>query len=541
MMEAIRTWRPGLAWPRAAFARVRSWRILHFTKLALAILLFGMITGAMTVIFPPMASIGMVALAAVVLLWAMPDLHVVPDRMLRKAFFAMVFAQLCVPAYYAIDTGLLPWISVRRFFSLAVIVLFAVTVAGSRAERQKISEIARDNRLLFFCACGFLVTIFLSIFTTISISQSTASSFDSLLNWYIPFFACILVVRSERDVRMLTTIFVWSAIIVAVAGFIEFIVQRRYFFDIFPRSLLQDMMARNPALAMMYNVSMFRNGFYRAASIFSVSLSFGEFLAMIAPIAAYFILHGEKWKSRALGAAALALILAGIIASGARGAYLCFIVAMPLTVLLWMIRQTRFNPASLAGPIILAIFLAGFGGVMSLVFISGKLSNMVFGGADTAASTEARFIQWNAAKPHIISNPVTGHGVGSSGDLIGFAAETGVPSVDSYPITLLVEQGVPGFLLFFAMVAVGIWIGVRIYLTNTEKIAEIAGPLACSLVAFGIYRLVLSQRENHTLFFLMIGLLLAVSRICHERQRSQVRKDGWPLPDFGAAATRPFR
>lgn len=515
MMEMIRS-RGGIMMD--AIRSIRLDRTLSAAKWSIAILLIGLLTGAMAVILPPLASIGVVALVGVVLLWAMPELHFVPEKMLRRMFFAMVIVQLCVPNYYALDVGFLPWISVRRFFALAVIVLFALMISGSQSARGKISETMRQNRLLSACAFGFLITIFLSIFTSINISQTMASSFESLLNWYIPLFACILIVRSEEDVTILAKIIVVSAAIVTIAGFVEFLLQRRYFFDIFPRSILSDMMARNPALAAMFTVSMFRNGLYRAASIFSVSLSFGEFLAMVAPVAGYFVLHSRNLKYRVLGGVTILLILAGIVASGARGAYLCFLIAMPLMMLLWTVRYSRFNPSSIAGALVLSIFLAGFGGAMSLVMISGKLSNMVFGGGDTASSTEARFIQWNAAKPHIIKNPVTGHGVGSSGDLIGFAAETGVPSVDSYVITLLVEQGVPSLLLFFGMIGFGFLIAVRIYLTDPDPSAEIAGALACSLAAFGIYRLVLSQKENHTLLFLLIGLILAVAKLSYDRQ-----------------------
>jgi O-antigen ligase len=145
-----------------------------------------------------------------------------------------------------------------------------------------------------------------------------------------------------------------------------------------------------------------------------------------------------------------------------------------------------------------------------------------------------RLLQWEMALPHIIANPVTGHGIGNSGEIVGYGGG-GVFSVDSYPITLLVELGVPGLLLFYCMIGFAIWIGLRLYLTDMNEKAAVAGPLACSLVAFAAYRTALSQQENHTLVFMLVGLMLVVKKLADDRrialQRSG-RQNATQLP-FG--------
>ena len=69
-----------------------------------------------------------------------------------------------MPAYYAIETGVVPWISIRRLSALAVIILLALTVAGSKAARGKITATLASNRLLAFSTIGFLIPLFLSDF-----------------------------------------------------------------------------------------------------------------------------------------------------------------------------------------------------------------------------------------------------------------------------------------------------------------------------------------------------------------------------------------
>lgn len=403
-----------------AFYFVNWSRAFYFAKWSAAILLIGMLTGAMAVIMPPMASIGVVALAGVLLLWAMPELHVVPDKLLRKMFFAMVFVQLCVPAYYAIDIGYLPWISVRRFFALTVIMLFSITIAGSRSARAEILDVARSNRLLASLAIGFLVMIFLSILTSRYPATSLKEFVDSLLNWYVPLFACIFIVRTEEDLILVLKIIAVATIVDSLAGSIEFLLQRRYYFDLFPKSILDSMMATNPGLAAMYYTSTFRNGFYRASSIYAVPLSFGELAAIAGPIGAYFFFHGRRIAEKSLGFLTIIACLLALFSSGARGAYLALLVSMPIMLAIWTIRYAKINPNSLVSAIMFVVFSAGFVAVLGLIFFWQRLYNIVFGGGDTVASTEARVVQWNLAKPHILANPVTGHGAGTSADIIGY-------------------------------------------------------------------------------------------------------------------------
>src|SRR5262249_54324514 len=115
-----------------------------------------------------------------------------------------------------------------------------------------------------------------------------------------------------------------------------------------------------------------------------------------------------------------------------------------------------------------------------------------------------------------------------------------VPSIDSYLITLLVETGIPGFLFFFGMIACGIWLGVRLYLFNRDEDAAVAGPIACSILAFAINRTVLSQRENQTFFFIIIGLVFvmvtlalkrakSMERVGHEMRPQQARRKETPI------------
>jgi hypothetical protein len=498
---------------------VRLVQLYRFFTLCSGIILIAGSIGAMAAIFPPMAAFGVVGLMGALLIWAFPETRHVPEKGLRKAFLVMVVVQLCVPAYYTIQVSSLPWISVRRIFAFITIILFAIVIAGSKSARAKIYTTLADNKNMLICAIGFLIMVFLSVFTSANASISLSQTAEIILNWYVPFFSCLLVVKTDKDVLYVLKLIVYCSFVVGLIGVCEFMVQHRFVFDLFPKSMLAKMMEDNPAIAILVNYNPFRNGLYRASSIFTIPLSFGEFEAMTAPICIYFILHGTGVRDWLLGSATFGAVVVSIFCSGARGAYISFFVAMPVLAILWIIRYTKANPLSLAGAISSFLTMIGTGAVVALVFFWRRLYNVVIGGdALSQASANARLIQWELAKPHILVNPITGNGVGMGAEVVGYYTASPIPTVDSYIITLLVETGIPGCLFFFGMIACAIWLGVHIYLSDPDQRAAPAGPLACSILAFAIYRTVLSQRENQTLFFIVMGLMFVLQRLARERQ-----------------------
>ena len=78
--------------------------------------------GLAAVFLPPLGAFGIVAVAGVVLLWVMPDLPLVSPGLIRKTFFVMLIADLCVPYYYIVRSAGLPWISIRRLATFTLIV-----------------------------------------------------------------------------------------------------------------------------------------------------------------------------------------------------------------------------------------------------------------------------------------------------------------------------------------------------------------------------------------------------------------------------------
>ena len=481
----------------------------------------GLLLGLAAVILPPTGTFGIVAVAGVVLLWAMPDLAMVPTTAVRKTFIVMLIVSLTVPAYYTLVIPGLPWVSARRLATFAMILPFAAAMAGSSVQRRRIAQVFLGSNPLSTYCLGYLAIAVISTITSRQVSTSSSMMVDIILTWYVPLFAVIFISKSEDDILLILKIIIFSAIFVAIVAVFEFITLRQFFFAILPKPVLTMILQANPALSA--GGFPFRNGNPRVASLFSNALSLGEFQAMVGPLAYYFIAHGKSAKEKILGVVAAFLCLAAIYCSGSRGAYSCLIIATMAFVGLWLVRNMRFNRYSLLpafGGVAAAII---FGTLVVLIFTWGRLHNMVLGGGAEASSDVARYVQWASGLPKIIASPIVGYGLGSSGTIVGYFNANGDTTIDSFALAVLVENGIPGFVFFFGMIVVGIWFGAREYLTNLTRSGEIAGSLACSLIAYGIYRINLAQRENQLLFFVIIGMLMWLmnARASAAKERSQ--------------------
>jgi hypothetical protein len=480
---------------------------------AVASIALGVVVGLSAVILPPMGAFGIVAVAGVVLLWVMPDLPLVSPGLIRKVFLATLIVDLVIPFYYTVQFSGLPWISARRLVTFTLIVPFLVAVAASSDVRRQIGVRIRASLLIFICAIGFLVMAVLSIFTSIGPSESLSGLVDTILSMYVPFFAMLYIVRDDNDVVFILKVICGCALFMTAAGMLEFYLQHNYFIQIFPASMLDELIANNPTMqALLPGPSHYRHGLYRANSTFVTPLSFGEFEIIVIPIGLFFAFHRSSLSNRAFGWAVVLAGIIGIFCSGSRGAWVGVIASAPVFIGLWSIRKAMNSKDSLAPAIAGAAGLILVGCIVAVINFSHSAHDMVLGGAAEAGSTQARFDQWATAAQYIKANPITGHGFDAGGSLVG-------GQIDSYILSLVLEVGIPGLVFFMGLLLLPIWYGLRNYLSDMSESAALAGALACSFIAFTENRLVLSQRENHTLIFSLLAIVIVAN---YERARKRV-------------------
>ena len=492
----------------------------------------GIVLGFSAVILPPMGAFGIVAVAGLVLLWVMPDLPLVSPGIIRKAFFFMLIADLIIPFYYTVQFSGLPWISARRLATFTLIAPFLVAVAASSEVRWHIAERVRASLLLFICAAGFLAVATLSVLTSTSPTQSTSALVDAVLSWYVPFFAMIYIAKDKTDVVFLLKIICLCAIFNTGAGVVEFFLKHRFFVDIFPKGMFATMIENNPTLAnLLPNPQDFRNGLFRASSTFVTPLSFGEFQIIVIPIGLFFLLHRETLFERLLGGAVAFGGIVGIFCSGSRGGFVGVIASVAVFVTFYSIRKAVSSKGSLVPAIAGLIGIIGFGCVIGVIILSHQMHDMVLGGSAQASSTNARYIQWAAGTPFIKSNPITGHGFGLGGLILGLG------QIDSYVLSLVVETGIPGLVFFVGLLVLPVWYGLRNYLSDMSESGALAGALACSFIGFIMNRLVLSQKENHMLIFSLLAIVIVLNNELVRKRAPQLPGDKSPRNTYHRAGS----
>src|ERR1700733_14424199 len=348
---------------------------------AAASIALGLVVGLAAVVLPPMGAFGIVAVAAVVLLWVMPDLPLVSAALIRKAFFVMLIADLSIPFYYMIQFSGLPWISARRLATFAVIVPFFIAIAASSDVRRRIAERIRGSLLVFICVAGYLAVAVLSIFTSMLPTESPSTLTDAILSWYVPFFAMIYIARGSDDIVFILKIICVCALFNTAAGIVEFRLQHRFFVDIFPRGMLATLIENNPTLEnLLPSPADFRNGSFRAASTFVTPLSFGEFEIIAIPIGLFFALHRENLTERMLGWAVVFGGFIGIFVSGSRGGWVGVLLSLAVFVTIWSIRQGMKSKASLAPATAGLVGAIAFATIILLIVGSHAVHDMVLGG-----------------------------------------------------------------------------------------------------------------------------------------------------------------
>lgn len=472
----------------------------------------GAFVGLSVAVLP--ASLIVVPLAVLVLLaaatlWVLPELPSVPRKWLRRSFFVLVPVLACIPPYIAIDLPGLPWISLVRICLFLTLLTFLLCVFGAKDVRSDLKSTLHASKPVTYAFYALALTFVLSLPLSQNLGSSMKALSEAAINWFLPFLVAAIVIKGPADTRKLFYILAGTALFLGAVAVFESATHQRLFLKLAPPGLF----AADSTMYEVMSRDKYRNGIYRASGSFLVPLSFAEYLAMVGPIAMYMVLYCRGLFLKLFGVAACLAALVAIILTGARGGLISFLVGGGVLVFFYALKQTQVHRGGLLGPFLLTLYAMGATGFIGLVFTWHRLNVMVFGGGETQGSTEARLVQWDMATPHIMSNPLTGNGLGLGASVVGFTTPGGTMTLDSYVITLLVETGIPGFLAFTVLLAAAVFLGIRAYLkapAAMEAEAGLALPLACSLLGFMIYRLVLSQTENHTMMMVFLGATVAL-------------------------------
>ncbi|MEM8772215.1 MAG: O-antigen ligase family protein [Pseudomonadota bacterium] len=469
-------------------------------------------------LFFPFAFPLFLAPALFFILGAAPRARAFPRRLVWPLVLTGAALMPFWPNYVNVSIGSLPILTPPRIIFYLLSLIWIYDMVASPWRRGVFLTALLRRRWLAASVLGFFVLCLLSIPLAEGTRFAAQYFFRQIMIWLLPFCICVAYVRRWRDFR---TIIVASVIGAAAAGAIAI---GEVATNTLVASKLAPIFLSDGEWLRIIELEKSRDGVFRAQSTHTHPISLGEFLGLAAPFAIVLILSGKGW-GRAFWALAFCLIVMGALATGSRGALLGVVAGAGVTLGALVLRvlrdprQYKFRPA---------IGLASVMLIAASPIMGAVAYKMITGGAGTAASrsSESRIDQIKMGWPSIKKRPVIGYGTGRAAKVVGFVGRT--LSLDNYYLSLTVDLGFPGPIIFIAMMVIAINIAMKEAKTGPPSIRWLLIAFAGAMASFAVSRIILSQTGNLNYIYPLIGAFLGASafsasaprRARHRRRRA---------------------
>lgn len=465
-----------------------------------------LIAGYFAAVYPAsfVLKVGILVTGLVVSLVALlvPSDTAAPERLLRGMLNTLLLLWGVWPAYLSYKVGTLPDISPVRLVYWALIALWLFSMAASKDFRSTLFERAKPFKMFFWLISLFTVWQIVAGFASEHWLYSAYYAMKALLPGYVVFLIAVGIYRNLEELERAMVMVVIAAVIASLVGFAEVVHGSNLFVRFFPSDP-----ERLQGLAWIL-VEKSREGVLRISSTFSHPLALAEYLSMCLPLAAYLMLKGATRTRRWLGLLAIPVIVAAIYLTHARSA---LIVVGAVTIIYAIIaglrgmQQTKRYAHSLLGAFVLVVV-----GVSGIAAIGSAMELAKGRTAEERGSTHARVIMYQRAADAIEKQPVMGYGPGLAAYTIGRLPGQKNLTIDSYFLTVALESGGVGLVLYAWLLLYPIYRGARLAVIERGRFGWLGLSFAVALVAFAIEKTVLSLTNNFDFSWVLAGMLLTV-------------------------------
>ena len=446
------------------------------------------------------------AVLALLIIWALPERERIPSDLLEKLFFAFMAAMLIWPNYLAISLPSLPWITAARLIGVPMVLLLLICVSQSPAFRGTIKHALAANVLITRMMLVFIALIVLSVGFSTQPSFSANILIVALVNWIGVFFVGLYVFSRARNVERFVWLMWGAALFWCAMGVWEARIAQVPWANSIPWFLaVEDESVQRILAGSMRDTT----GIYRVQGKYTTSLGLAEFLALTTPFILHLMMEGRHWLIRLATVATLPFIFITILATDSRLGAVGFLMSFMLYLLFWGARRWLHDRDSLFGPAVTLAYPAIFAMFIAATFFVGRLRALVWGTGAQANSTEARQIQMEMGMGMVANRP-WGHGIGRAAETLGFSNGAGVLTIDTYYLSILLEIGIIGFIVYFGMFLVAIVRGGLRGIRDQDKTTIWVVPAVIALANFVIIKSVLSEQESHPLVFALLAMVLTL-------------------------------
>jgi hypothetical protein len=449
-----------------------------------------------------------VAILLALVVWVLPSGDYAPTKALEPLFIAFFVALVMWPNYLAIAFPSLPWVTLLRLIATPLIIVLLVCISVSPPFRKQLKEILTADKWIWRMAVGVAVIQTYSMVLSRDIGFSLNHWIIAQMNMTAILVLCALLSVRKGFPQLWVNLYLVMLFILCLDGMWEARLQHVPWAGHVPSFLKVDDPSVQRALA---GAARAASGIYRVQGTSTTSLGLSELLGLGVPFAMHLALERYKPWVRLTGLALIPLFIYVVILTDSRLGVVASLASVVFYLLFWALVQWRSRRTSLFGPALVLSFPAILGGVIAATFFIGRLRARVWGDGPQQASTEARKAQWALAWPKIIKNPV-GYGIGEGGATLGWTNLAGIQSIDSYYISIFLELGVLGFILYYGMFLRGAYAAAEVVMDAADdREIRLLMPLGVSLINYVIVKSVLSSEANNPIAFMMLGAIVALS------------------------------
>ena len=478
---------------------------IWLTLLILAAISYGFLFALGTTYILVQLAIPLVAVAILVIALLRETGKTYP-RVQEWALFAFLIGLLCWPDYIAIALPGMPWITVLRLTTIPLAAVFLLNLSQSSVFRGELSAIL---------GAAPAVTKFLLLTTVValvSIAFSAQTGFSAnkfvvfLLSCVVVFFVSAFVFSKPGRVIKLSRL-IWAVtVLLCLVAFQEKRHEVIPWAEHIPGFLKIDPLTLNQILSSKARAA---TGAYRVQSKFTTPLSFAEFLALAVPFIIHAMVTARGWIVRLAALGTIVLIVYTIILTDSRLGFVGLFLAILIYLLAWGALRWKRDPSSMFGPAVVMSYPALFTSFIVATFFVGRLRALVWGTGAQASSTEGRTDQLAMGLPMVLKHP-WGYGLGRAAETLGYRDED-LLTIDSYYLSVALELGIIGFIVYYSIFLSAIWKGGRVVLSQYDDNNALLIPVLIALINFVVIKSILSQQENHPFAFLLLGVSVGLT------------------------------
>lgn len=447
-------------------------------------------------------------------------------RSYSAAYPVLVFLLFAWPKYWLFPMPGGFAISPFSLLTLAMLAVFAATFIDARVRSHAAAVMGR-HRAVFLLYLAWVLWRFTCDLLGQTPQQSMQTTLRSMVYGESILLLGLIALPRRPAREAIPSVLLLVVIFTTIIGAYEWSVQRTFpsILGLSFAGLDENAIFSASRQAMAF----YRDGAYRAASIFSHSIVFAQFAGALAPLAVHTCRFG-RGGIRVLGVLALCCIPVVMAISGARSGFVVLVVALGAYGLLNLIRVTPQRVlACLATFAIAALVLAS-----PLQAMIGQLT-----AGDTIAeqmSTNARTQMLANGLRALEDRPLIGYGDGRSPDIAGLVGRHNIRTIDNLYLSAAVDFGIVGLALLLCLLGAA-------FAAMSAGLAKAALPLERNLqsaylaaaIAVAVGQTVITIPDNMALIYLLTALavtrpgpLTAVRQPGPDRRPADAAR--WPAP-----------